>query len=122
MYLCVFKLCDMIFSIWGVFMTTVLHSSSYSLYEYATIRIYIHSSISYTQIPYRSHQTNGRKTHQMRSLHMLVSLIIDKNKKNTKDVKITTNKKHMDNIKQILFGRFRSAISQEQRMQHIVHA
>ena len=75
----------------GVFMTTIHHSSSHSPNEHATSWIYTQSLIIPTQIPHLSQPTNSRNAHQMRSLHMMVSLIMDKKHEITIDVELVTS-------------------------------
>ena len=94
----VFFLCVSYFFPSSFFMTTIHHSSSHSPNEHATSCIYTHLLIIPTQIPYLSQPTNSRNARQMISLHMLVSLIMDKKHEITIDVKMATS----DNMRNTL--------------------
>ena len=90
---CVFVLknCVSHFFLLSFFMTAIHYSSSHSPNEHTTTWIYTHSLIVPTQIPYLSQKANSRNACQMRRLHMMVSLIIDKKHESMKDVKMMTS-------------------------------
>ena len=83
-------------------MTTIHHSSSHSPNDQTTTWIYTHSLIIPAQIPHLSQPTNSRNDRQMRRLHMLVSLIINKKSMNTWNMLKTTS----DSMRNILYNNY----------------
>ena len=90
MCLCVLN-CVSHFFLLSFFVTAIHYSSSHSPNEHTTTWIYTHSLIVPTQMPYLSQKANSRNACQMRRLHMMVSLIIDKKHESMKDVKMMTS-------------------------------